>query len=328
MMRMSRREWMASAAALAAPGIARGQEQEFVFGLPSTSLGAAMPRLTQELGLYARHGLKVRLPVLESAAVAATALVSGAVKVIQAGPAELIAAQDKGQKIVALGIAYAGLAQSLVLSKTAAAKVGVAPEAPLAERMKALEGLLIATTSATASATAALKLTAKKLGGVSVRFTYLPQPNFALALERGAIDGYIGSAPYSTFGVVRGLGVMWMNGPAGEAPREFTPANAGIIMAMRSFSEENADLIRRLRAAYADFTAMVEGRPAEVKEAIRKLHPDLDQQALDYFYASESRSWRFQPVTAEMMAHELHFVRESGMNLTNGDKLDPAAMIL
>jgi ABC-type nitrate/sulfonate/bicarbonate transport system substrate-binding protein len=325
---ITRRGCLAGAAALATPGVARGQTEEFVFGLPSTSLGAAMPRLTEELGLYAKHGLKVRLPVLETAAVAANALVSGSVKAIQAGPAELIAAQDKGQRIVAIGTAYAGLAQSLVLSKAAAAKSGVAPDAPLAARMKALEGLTIATTSATASATAALRLTAQRLGGVAVRFTYLAQPNFAPALERGAIDGYIGSAPFSTFGVVRGLGVLWMNGPAGEAPAEFRPANAGIIMAMRAYAESNPDAIRRLRGAYSDFSAMVEADPERVKAAIRKLHPDLDTESLDYFYRSESRAWRFQPVAVATMEHEIRFVRESGMNLTDPAGLNAAAMVL
>lgn len=326
---LSRRTVLAGAAGLAFAGHASAQSgTEIVVGLPSTSLGAAMPRLTGEMGLYAKHGLQARQTLLESAAVATAALVSRSVQVIQAGPAELVAAQANGQKTIALGTAYAGFAQSLILSNAAAAKVGVAPTATVAARMKAIDGLLIATASATSGATVALKLAALKLAGVNVRFTYIAQANFISAMERGAIDGYIGSAPYSTLGVAKKLGVMWLNGPGGDLPAELAPANAGIIMMMREYADANPAVVKSVIAAYTDFSTAVRERPAEVKAVVARLFPELDQPTLDLFYASESKSWQFTPITVQQMAHEIRFVKESGTPLPNADKLDPVAMVL
>ena len=138
----SRREFLIGSAALTMmPGLAAGQTPyPLVFGLPSTSLGAAKPRLAFEMGFFAKYGLQASLPLMESAAVTVAALVSGSVHAIQAGPGELVAAQANGQKVVAIASAYAGFAQSCVISKAAAAKTGVSPTAPVTERLKALDG--------------------------------------------------------------------------------------------------------------------------------------------------------------------------------------------
>jgi ABC-type nitrate/sulfonate/bicarbonate transport system substrate-binding protein len=286
-----------------------------------------MPRLTFEMGFFARNGLQVKMPVLDSAAVATAALVSGSVKAIQAGPGELVAAQARGQKAVAIAVAYAGFAQSTVISKAAAAKVKVSPTAPVVERLKALDGLAIASASATSGATVALRLAAAKMAGINIRWVYIAQSNYASAMEQGAIDGFIGSAPYSTLSVAKGLGVGWINGPGGDLPEEYTPANAGLVMVMRDFAESNPDVIRRLVASFADFSKAVAERPADVKATISRLYPDLDPPTLDLFYSTESRAWKAKPLTTKDMEHEIAFVKESGTNLPNLDLIQPAAMI-
>jgi ABC-type nitrate/sulfonate/bicarbonate transport system substrate-binding protein len=323
----TRRTFLAGAATLAAPSVVRAQSsQEIVIGLPSTSLGSAMPRLSHEMGLFARNGLRTRLTVLESASVSTAALISGAVQQTQAGPGEQIAAQARGQKVVCIGVAYSGFSQSLVLSKVAAKKTGVAPEATLAVKLKALQGLTIATTSATASPTFALRRAAANFG-VDVRFTYMTQPTFAAALERGAIDGFIGSAPFSTMSIAKGLGVMWANGPGLEFPDAAAPANSGLLLVMRDYAQANPEVISKFVASYTQFAEMVMKQPDDVKAFVARLFPDLDAATLDLFYASESSSWAFRPVTVAEMAHELRFIKESGVPIPNLDAINPKELI-
>ena len=323
----TRRTFLAGVAALAAPSVARAQlSQEIVIGLPSTSLGSAMPRLSHEMGLFARNGLRTRLTVLESASVSTGALISGAVQLTQAGSGEQIAAQAKGQTVVCIGVAYAGFSQSLVLSKVSAKKTGVAPQAPLADKLKALQGLTIATTSATASPTFALRRAAANFG-VDVRFTYMTQPTFAAALERGAIDGFIGSAPFSTMSIAKGLGVMWANGPGREFPNEAAPANSGLLLVMRDFAKANPEVVGRLVTSFTQFAEMVVKQPDDVKAVVARLFPDLDAATLNLFYALESSSWAFRPVTVAEMAHDLRFIRESGVPIPNLDTIDPKELI-
>lgn len=327
----SRRTFLAAGAALTASALARpaiGQSlKEIPFGLPSVSLGSAMPRLTAETGCYARNGLVCKFTLLDSAALSTAALVSGSIVATQAGPGELVAAQASGQAVVAVATAYGGMAQSLILSKEAAAKTGVALTAPVTERLKALEGLTIASASATSSVTVAIKVAAAKMAGVNVRFTYIAQNNMAAAMTRGVIDGFLASAPYSTLAVTKGMGVNWVNGPGKDLPYEYTPANAGLIMMMRGYCDANPDIARRLIASYRDFGKLVGEQPAQVKAAVAKLYAELDQPTLDLFFASENQAWRAPPPTVKDMAHEIQFVKDSGTPLPNLDKLDPAAMI-
>jgi ABC-type nitrate/sulfonate/bicarbonate transport system substrate-binding protein len=286
-----------------------------------------MPRLAAEAGAYARAGLEPKFTLLDSAALATAALVSGSVAAVQAGPGELIAAQAQGHEAVAVATAYAGFAQSTILSNAAAAKVGVPPSAPIAERLKALGGLAIASASATSGATVALRLAAEKMAGVTIRWVYIAQSSYAAAMQRGAIDGFIGSAPYSTLAVAKGLGVLWVNGPGGDLPRAYAPANAGLVLMMRPYAESHHDFARRLVASFADFAQLVQREPGTVKAMIARLYPDLDPKTLDLFYATEGRAWTGGVPTVADMQHELDFVRGSGLPIPNSDRLDPAAMI-
>jgi ABC-type nitrate/sulfonate/bicarbonate transport system substrate-binding protein len=313
-------------ATLARPALAQSPT-EFVLGLPSVSLGAAMPRLTAETGCFARNGLAPKFTLLDSAALSTAALVSGSIVATQAGPGELIAAQAGGHKAVAIATAYGGMAQSLILSKSAAAKSGVSLTAPVAERLKALRGLTIASASATSSVTVAIKAAAAKMAGVDVRFTYIAQNTMAAALQTGAIDGFLASAPYSTLGVAKGIGVAWVNGPKKDLPYEYTPANAGLLMVMREYCDAHPDIARRMIASFNDFGALVGAQPDKVKAVIARLYPELDPPTLDLFFNSENQAWRAPPPTAKDMAHEIRFVRDSGVPLPGLDKLDPAAMV-
>ena len=173
-----------------------------------------------------------------------------------------------------------------------------------------------------------MKLAAAKMAKVDVRFAYISQPNMAPSMEKGAIDGFIGSAPFSTLAVAKGLGVTWVNGPGGDLPEEFTPVNAGLVMVMRNFIETQPDIVKRLVAAFTDFGNAVEQRPADVKATVARLYPDLDPPTLDLFFSNESRAWSGKQPTAKDMEHEISFVKESGAQLPNLERLNPAAMIL
>ena len=61
----------------------------------------------------------------------------------------LDAARARGQNVVIVGNFYRGLSASVVLSKTVADKLNVTANAPVQQRLRALDGLTIASPSAT-----------------------------------------------------------------------------------------------------------------------------------------------------------------------------------
>jgi ABC-type nitrate/sulfonate/bicarbonate transport system substrate-binding protein len=320
--------WIAGAAMVAqVTGAFAQQLQQIPIGLSSASFGTAAARIAKEMGLFQKHGLDPSFTVMDSASVATTALISGSIKAALSGPGDLIVAQARGQKIVVVANTYGGLSATLVLATGVAAKTGVRPDASVSERLKALNGLVIAGTSPSSAASVTYKAAAKE-AGVDLRYTFMGQQAMQAALESGAIHGCFASAPFWAAPVVKGTAVLWINGPGGEIPRRFGPANAGHVQMMREYAESNPELVRRLRSVFTDFVKALDERPAEVKAAVAKLFPSIDEPTLDLLMASEIKAWKVQLPTVEDMVHEIAFVKASGAPIPNLDSLDPASMLM
>lgn len=324
---LARRTFLAGAAAsMAAPAFAQ-QMREINIALSSASMGSASLRIANAMGICARHGIAPKFIVMDSGNAAIAALVSRSVEFSVAGPGDFIMAKAHGQNLVVLANAYNGLVASLVLAKSVADKLGVSPKAPIAERLKALDGLVIGTPSATSVVTTAYGGGAKSVGA-SVRFTYIGQTAMPAALDSGAIQGYGASAPFWAIPVLKGTGVLWINGPSGEIPPEFSPSMSAQLQATREFAQANAALVQTMLAIQEEFARTVDADPAGVKAGMAKVYPDLDAKMLDLLFANESPAWKAKPVTVEQLKHEVAMVKSTGVKLPELDSIDVAEMLL
>jgi ABC-type nitrate/sulfonate/bicarbonate transport system substrate-binding protein len=325
---LSRRACIAGGAMLAMGGAARAQSpRRIIIGLSSGSMAAAAPRLADALGLFEKHGLSARLVILDSSSAAIAGLISGSVQFINSGVPELIIAQAHGQKVVAIANTYNGFATSMVLSKSVADRLGIAATAPASQRLKALDGLIIASTSATAIGTVVYNAQARA-AGATMRLTYIAQSAMPAALQSGAIQGFGSSAPYWATPIAQGIGTLWFNGPAGDLPAQYTPGITSTFDTMRDFANANPDLIATVKAVFADLATSINERPAEVKAAMARLFPDLDNHSLDLLFGTESLGWRGGALTTEEMAHEIAIVKATITLPPAIDAIDPAALLV
>lgn len=90
-------------------------------------------------------------------------------------------------------------------------------KSPVADRLKALDGLKIASPSAVSSYTLSLRGAAQDVGA-TIEFIYLAQAAMLAALESGVIDGYASGAPLYAAPLIRGIAYPWISGPRGEFP--------------------------------------------------------------------------------------------------------------
>jgi ABC-type nitrate/sulfonate/bicarbonate transport system substrate-binding protein len=322
------RTCIGATAIVATVGTAFGQGlREVSVGLASTSFATATPRIAKELGLFEKRGIEPKFVVLDSANAATAALIAKSVDTAVSGPGEIVAAQARGQKVLGIANTYVGFSGTVVLAKAAAGKLGISPTAPIAARLKALDGLIIASPSATGAYTVAVK-GAATAAGANVRFTYMGQPAMLAALESGAIQGFVGGAPFWAAPVLKGSGVLWISGPKGELPPEFTPISLAHIQMLRSFADANPAVVKQFVEVLNDLTKAIDERPAQVKAAVAKLYPSLDAGTLDLLVAAESHAWRARPMSAKDMAHDIAFMKMSGTSIPQLDSLDPAAMVL
>ena len=172
-------------------------------------------------------------------------------------------------------------------------KKGLSASASITDRLKAIDGLTIASTSAGSTFTVALRASTEGVGA-KVNVVYMAQPAMVAAMQRGAVDGFVISAPYYALPIANGLAVMWISGPKGEFPS--APKHSVVVMAKRSFVEANPELTKRIKAVFADFSKAMEERPADVKVAMKKLWPDLDEATLNAVFAQEANSFKVRGI--------------------------------
>ena len=310
-----------------APQARAAELTAFQIGLASTSFATVAARIAGELGLYEKHGIAVRFIVLDSASAATTALIAQSVAGALSGPGELVVAQARGQKVVVVANTYDGLSGSLVLSKAVVTRLRVPATAPVAVRLKALDGLTIGVPSATGAYTVAFR-SASRDAGAAVKFVYMAQPAMVAALESGAIDGYVGGAPFWAVPVVKGTGVLWISGPAAELPAANMPVSSSNLQIMRSYADAHPDVVAGLAGVFDDLGQELETRPAAVKAIVARLYPDMDATMLDLLFAAESRAWKTAAPTSDGMAREIAFVKLGGVVIPQIDAIDPAALLV
>jgi ABC-type nitrate/sulfonate/bicarbonate transport system substrate-binding protein len=320
--------WVVGALAAVHPAIPWAQQpRQVTVALSSSSLGASGARVASEMGLFARRDLAPRFTVMDSSSNALAALIAGSVNFAVAGTPELIIAHAHGQmQPVAIATSATLLPASLVLAKSVADKSGVAPAALAGDRLKALNGLVIATPSAVTIGTVTVGRAAAAVGA-KIRWTYINQPAMQSALESGAVQGFLSASPYWVFPVIKNEGIVWLSGPKGDIPAELAPAISSVLITIRGYAAANRALVKNMAEVFDDFATAVEDRPADVKAAIARLYPDLGAHMIDILFDSESHMWRGRQATPQAMAREIALVRASGIPLPPTEQIDPASLL-
>jgi ABC-type nitrate/sulfonate/bicarbonate transport system substrate-binding protein len=297
------------------------------FGLSSTSLPSAAPRIAKEMGLFEKHGIDANLVQMQDASVNTMGLIAGSVDFITAQPTDVIISRSRGQNLVSVTSVYRGFAGVVVLSKPEQAKLGTPTTAPPTSRLKALDGLVIATSSATSTYTLALKAATESVGA-HVRFVFIAQTSMASALAKGAIQGFIASSPFYAQAVLADTGVIWLNGPKGDFPGASVPANTITLNTKADYAKSHPEITRRVADVFSDFGTAVVANPAAVKAAVAKVYPDLDKKTLNILYETEAQGWKVKPLSVEDMAHDIAFVKATGISLPDLDKIRPDQIVL
>lgn len=315
-------------ALMAMIGTASAQELKDVsIAIGSTGFATAPPMIAKELGLFEKHGLNAKIIMMDSGAMAATALLSRSTDAASAGTANFVAALASGQKPVMVANLSLGASATVVLAKGVADKLDVSPSSPASDRLKALDGLLIASGSATSIYTVSLN-TAAQAVGATVRFTYMGPEAMASALATGAIQGFVTGAPVWLPSVQNGSGVAWLSGPKGEFPEGSTPVSTTGLLAMRDFVDQNPDITQRLADVFADLVKTLDEDPVEFKAALSKVYPAYDPADIELLFDTESGAWRTAPLTADDIKNDIEFVKSSGAALQPElDSVDPATVL-
>jgi ABC-type nitrate/sulfonate/bicarbonate transport system substrate-binding protein len=292
-------------------------------GLTSGSIAASVARVAKEMGLFEKHGLDASISIMDSGSIAAMALISNSLNFATGSLTDAIVSQAQGQDIVSLASVNREFAGTLVLAKSLADKLGISSTSPLNDRLKAVNGLVVATPSATSTYTFVLKAATEPIG-VKPSFTYMAQPAMVAALQTGAVQAIMVGAPFYAQAEVNGTGVILVNGPKGEFPKDTVPSHALVLNAQRAYAIANPELVAKMRAVFADMAKAATENPDSVRAAIGKLFPDIDAKTLATLFESEVNGFKVWPLSEQDIAQDIAFLRKNGVELRQADRVTPA----
>lgn len=250
--------------------------------------------------IFAAHGLTLEVTDLRGASPnCIAALLSEDADLCQVGTTTGTDAIAEGADLVAL-VAVSGPSGELILSDDIVASLGIAPDAPIDARIKALEGLAI---SSAAPGSALYTLADAMLATVDMSWEDLNYrtlgevPAMIEAIRNNQLDG-----AFWVFGtlsqlLVDGEGVRWISLARGDvAAYEGLPFVT--VFARRDWAESNPMTVAAVQAAYADAIDLLLDAPEASSAAIKSAYfPDMDAALWDDGYAQAQQAFLRDGVT-------------------------------
>lgn len=320
---------LAAGTALALPMLGRGaraDDDEVAIALSSNSLAYGGLGIAEKGQLFQKHGIKPRIIRMDSGNAATSALISGSVQFCTSGMEEVLAARSRGQKIVVVANLCRGDTAVVVLSKEQAAKTRVSPDAPPAERLKALSGMSIATPSITSAFNAPLTASVGQQGG-KVSYISIAQPAMMAAMKSGAIGAFMASSPFWEPAVLQGVGVAWLTTPKpGELPEEFVPISVAVLQTTEDYARAHGAVIGKLRAVFAEVAELIKTQPDEAKRLLAAAYSQVEPRVLELAWPVNSASWTHPVVTEADIDHQMRITQASGL-IKNLDQVDKNSIL-
>lgn len=298
-----RRAVLAGVGSMAVARLARAAEPAVVT-LSSTSYANAALFVTDKLGLFAKHGVQLKLVVVDSGSLAISALLSGSAQFTASGVSDALTATAHGQSLKLVANIYHGLSGSVVISKAAAQRLGVTGASPLPDRRKALVGLPVAIPGATSSYVPPTVGAAMMAGG-KPSLIYMAQPTMVAALQAGAVEGIMCGSPFWEPAVTGGFGMILLDGPSGEFPTEDAPASTTALITTGERVTSDAARVKAIQAALNELAGLIATNPARVQAGLAGAYPKLDPTTVALGFKRNSANWAQPDFTLADVEHEL-----------------------
>jgi NitT/TauT family transport system substrate-binding protein len=293
----SRRHLLQSAAATAlvsstglaahAQGAAKLTPVKVSTSIPTVTQGATF--LIKPLKTDAKHGLDVELLQMGgSSTLMIDAVVSGNASFGLPGVITVLQAIRAGADLMVLG-AFSNNQIAAVISKTAMAKTGLTEKSPIADKIKAMKGLIIGTNPQGATYTQMFEGYLKKQGidpTKDVRMVYITDTMALVSgIDQGRYDAIVSASSIVEQAVSLGSANMWFAGGTGEIPGSETEMVA-VVIARRETVEKSPDLVKAFLATMQDgLDALNTNREAMnailYKEYFNKMDPAVWKMVMD-----------------------------------------------
>ena len=312
---------------LGAAFVARAQApEETTLAVPAFSLTFSSTFVAEELALWEKEGLRVKVSTVAGVG-AANAVLAGSVDFALTSAATLVRGGTRGQQLFAIAQLMDSAPTQIVLRKDVAEKAGLVADAPLAQRAQVLRGKRMAVDSVNSINHILLKFVARKAGvdpEKDLTVTPMQPPNMIAALKSGAIDGISMSVPWPVMATRDGLTVTLVSVPRGDIP-EMTPFAFILLVTRPGFCDTKPSVCKKLVAGYQRSLGLIHDKPAEATAALRKKFDKIDPAVLaDSFELARAASSRKLFINEAGIKRAFDFQVDAGA-MSADEKLPPLA---
>lgn len=254
--------------------------QDVTMAMPSISLAYAMAYIADATGLWEKHGLRVKMVVINGVG-ATNATISGSVDFAHGSGASLTRAVARGQKLVAIVGVVDRPSIDIVLHKTLAEAAHFDAKATLEQRAQVLRGHTIAIAGVNSIDQVYLDLVAKR-GGYSpdlIPLAVMAADNALAAFASGQIDGVAISPPTPQKLVLDGVGTTIASGFDGDPP-DMTPLASTIVMTRPQTCERRRAICEGMGQAMKEAALVLRDHLDEAQAILAKRMPTIDPRLI------------------------------------------------
>lgn len=247
---------------------------------PAISLSFSAAYLAEDLGIFAKHGLRVKMIEIPGVG-AINAVISGSADFAQPSSLSLTRAASHGQRLLAIAETSNKPIIQVALRKDIAEAGGFDPKAPFEKRAALLRGHTIAADATGSLIHAYVLLMAKRAGlnANDLQIAFMQPPNMIAAFQSKQIDGYAMSPPWPLIPVMQGTAVMLASGPDGE-PADLSPFANNVVVTRPETCQQHRPLCVGMGATFVEAEAYMRDHPAEALELLKKRFATLDGKVL------------------------------------------------
>lgn len=289
--------------------------QSVTIAHPNPSTAQMFLWVADAAGLFEEEGLDVELTNLDSGSVTLTALLGGDVDVAAVATPSVYNAAAEGQAVrIFAGLMY-GQCCELTLRTEVADSLDVTADDPLEDRIAALEGLNLGSSSPGGGSDTAIRYLLDQ-GGLDpeqdVTITYLGGGGEIMvgAMAADRVDATMNNQPGSALTVLGGHGIYWID-PTTDVPG-LGDALSTALVATDEFLSERPEVAERLTRALWRAKALMEEDPEGAQRLVETRFEGLDPEVFQAMWEFTQPRWEKAPnVTPQSIQAGVDFARET-----------------
>ena len=287
---------------------------DVIVAMPNFTFTSTPNLIAEELGLWAKHGLQVKIVQIQGVG-ATNAVIAGSADFAQAGGATLARAAVRGQRLLAIANTVERNIVIITMRKEIAEAAGFDARAPLEKRAAVLRGKSFGVGAINANPHAYLLAVASRagIGPDGLRVTALEGNAMWAAFQSKQIDGMSNSPPWPLKPVVEGASVVIASGPDGDPPNALNFAY-NVVLARPETCEKRRHICVAMGRVIKEAVAYMHSHPAEVLAILGKKFPNLEPKLIAAAYDEILKSTPKVPVLTKQALENADDINvEAGM---------------